>query len=341
MSPADQEALQGWWRSFVKSGELPACFDHVQGRLIRAVHRAPFCGGEVFVKTMTFPRGKDRLRYLLRALPAQHEAAMLRATAAAGISCPEVVAEFGERRLGLPRRSMLVLRALPVTGDAESNAGARLADEVAVAMRLLAAGIHHEDLHGENFVRLASGELAVLDLQSAQRFDPASGGAERRRVAVATRMLRDLEGQEQAAAIATMRAHGMLCSATEAADALRVSESLRARYDRSRVHRCLRTSTEFVRRSTLLGVAYERRGRDREGRWFRGGAVLRDAWLGQRVRQLRGADALRFGAYFRKWWWLGGGSALYVPRQCSDAEVEVEVQDAAAAARAWRDQASA
>jgi len=203
----------------------------------------------------------------------------------------------------------------------------------------LAAGIHHDDLHGENFVRLASGELAVLDLQSAHCFDPASGGAERRRVAVATRMLRDLEGQEQAAAIATMRAHGMLRSATEAADVLRVSDSLRSRYDRSRVHRCLRTSTEFVRRPTLLGVAYERRGRDPGGRWFHGGAAVRDAWLGQRVCQLRGAATQPFGAYFRKWWWLGGGSALYVSRQCSDAEIEVEVREAAAAARAWRDEA--
>ena len=284
MTAAEQEELQRWWRGFVHSGALPSCFEHVQGRLIRAVHRAPLAGGEVFVKTMTFPRAKDRLRYLFRALPAQHEAAMLRATAAAGVPCPEVVAAFRGRRLGLPRRSMLVLRALPVTDGVEPDAAARVADEVAVAMRLLAAGILHDDLHRENFVRLASGELAVLDLQSARRFEPGSDGADLRRMAVATRMLRDRGGSEQRATIAAMRAHTMLCSEAEAAEALRVSVRLRARYERSRVHRCLRTSTEFARRLTMLGVRYERRGRDPHGRWFRGGPALRDAWLGQRVR---------------------------------------------------------
>ena len=341
MSASEQEELLGWWRGFAQSGELPSCFERVQGRLIRAVHRAPLAGGEVFVKTMTFPRAKDRLRYLFRALPAQHEAAMLRATAAAGVPCPEVVAAFRGRRLGLPHRSMLVLRALPVVDEVEPDAAACVADEVAVAMRLLAAGIHHDDLHEENFVRLQSGELAVLDLQSAQQYEPGSDNAGGRRMAVATRMLRDREGPEQDAAIAAMRAHGMLCSEAEVAHALRVSDRLRARYNRSRVHRCLRTSTEFARRLTLSGVRYERRGRDPGGRWLRGGAALRDAWLGQRVRQLRGAATQPFGAYFRKWWWLGGGSALYVSRQCSDAEIEVEVQEAAAAARAWRDEAPA
>ena len=341
MSAREHEELRGWWRGFVKSGELPPCFEHVQGRLIRAVHRAPLAGGEVFVKTMTFPRGKDRIRYLLRALPAQHEAAMLRATAAAGVPCPEVVAAFSGRRLGLPHRSMLVLRALPVASEVASDADARVADEVVVAMRLLAAGIHHEDLHVENFVRLESGELAVLDLQSAQRFEPGSDGPGRRRMAVAIRMLRDREGPEQRAATAAMRAHGMLRSEAEVVEALRVSDRLRVRYERSRVFRCFRTSTEYARRLTLLGVRYERRGRDGDGRWLHGGAALRDAWLGQRVRQLCGAGTPRFGAYFRKWWWLGGGSALYVAGQCSDAEIEVEVREAAAAAQAWRDEAPA
>ena len=102
MTAGEGAELEAWWRGFVAEGRLPEALQLVQGRLIRSVHKGPLGSGTVFVKTMSFPRAKDRLRYLLRALPAAHEAAMLRRAAAAGVRCPEVLAAFGERRLGLP-----------------------------------------------------------------------------------------------------------------------------------------------------------------------------------------------------------------------------------------------
>ena len=339
MSPAERQALQGWWRGFVESGELPSCFERVQGRLIRAVHRAPLAGGEVFVKTMTFPRGKDRLRYLLRALPAKHEAEMLRATAAAGVPCPEVVAAFSGRRLGLPRRSMLVLRALPAVCE-QADPEQRAVDEVHLALRLLRAGIYHGDLHGENFVRLASGALAVLDLQSARRFDAGAAGARRRRCLVAARMLRARSGAEAQAALDAMRGCGLLASAAEVAETLALRDRERARYDETRIRRCMQSSTEFERRISWRGVCYRLRSARAGGRWIRGCSRSRDAWVGQRIQQLRSSEVGPFGAYFQKWWWLGGGASLYVSRSCSDDQIEAAVESASAAARALRSDAA-
>lgn len=337
MSPAEQRVVAGWWRSFAATGAAPEGFERVQGRLIRAVHRARLEGRDVYVKTMTFPRAKDRVRYLLRSLPAEHEARMLQSTAAAGIPCPEVVAARTCRRVGLPHRSMLVLRALPVARGGDPAPGSpsteRATAEVALAARLLAAGIYHGDLHGDNFVSLESGELAVLDMQSA-RAVRGDGVAER--LAVAARMLRDRGSDAQRATLAAMRSHGLLTSDDEAARALRLRDAGRAAYERSRIQRCLRTSTEFERRLTWWGVRYERRDRGAGGRWVRGGRALGDAWIGQRVLELRERQAPRFGAYFRKWWWLGGGAGLYVAAPCSAAQIEAEVEAAAAAARSWR-----
>ena len=76
---ADAAVVARWWQHFVATGRLPAELPLVQGRLVRAVHRGELPSGPVFVKVMTFPRGKDRLRYLLRALPGEHEARMLAA----------------------------------------------------------------------------------------------------------------------------------------------------------------------------------------------------------------------------------------------------------------------
>jgi len=325
----------GWWREFVAAGDVPACFERVQGRLIRAVHRAELGGEEVFVKTMTFPRWKDRVRYLVRRLPAAHEARLLRATAAAGIPCPDVVAVYTRRRAGLPHRSMLVLRALPVAAaDApREDRVQRVTAEVVLAAGLLRAGIHHRDLHTENFVRLDSGGLAVLDMQSAR----ITGGVRRSsRLAVAARMLRELEGATEAAAVDAMRRSGLLRSDDEVDVARRRRDRLRAGYEGARVRRCLQTSTEFERRPAWRGVRYARRDRAAGGRWLAGGRALLDAWIGQRVLELREQRAPLFGAYFRKWWWLGGGGGLYVPAQCSDAQIEAEVRFAAAAGRAWR-----
>ncbi len=332
MTVADQDALRRWWRGFVTSGELPGCFERVQGRLIRSVHRAPLGDGEVFVKTMTFPRGKDRLRYLLRPLPAAHEAAMLRAASAAGVPCPEVVAAFTGRRLGVPHRSMLVLRALPVVEDAVEPAH-RAADEVRLAARLLQAGILHHDLHTENFVRTRGGGLFVLDLQSATRCAPGAATSSAR-LALAARMLREREGAVASRAVEAMRECGILTTQAEVAAALARRDLEAARYRRSRERRCLQDSTEFERRVLLSGVRYAQRRDVAEGRWIRGGRELGEAWLGQRVRQLEARAPLQFGAFFRKWWWLGGGRALYVPLTWSDEQIDAELEAAAAFCRA-------
>ena len=326
------EELQRWWRTFVSTGALPAGLEPVQGRLIRAVHRGCIGEVDVFVKTMTFPRAKDRLRYLLRPLPADHEAAMLRMAAAARVTCPEVLAAFTHRSGGLPCRSMLVLRALPVVAESAEEER-RIEDEVALAMQLLGAGICHGDLHAENFVRLSTGPLAVLDLQSAHAFDPGGGGASRRRLQVAARMLREREGRSERLAVAAMRASGMLQSEAEVDSALALRNRVRRRYEDSRIRRCLLTSTEFERRLSWAGVGYRLRSAPAGGRWVHGPRGLRDAWIGQRILQLQAAEPALFGGFFQKWWWLGGGCSLYVSRPCSDDRIDAAVAAASAATR--------
>ena len=85
-----------------------------------------------------------------------------------------------------------------------------------------------------------------------------------------------------------------------------------------------------MRRSTLRGSEHRLRAGLGPGRWWRGGAGLRQAWLGQRVLHLVAGRPLLFTGYFANWWWLGGGGALYVPAACSDERIESEVRAAAA-----------
>ena len=332
MKAVVREELEQWWRTFVATGAVPAALEPVQGRLIRAVHRGCVADEPVFVKTMTFPRAKDRLRYFFRPLPADHEAAMLRVAAAARVACPEVLAAFTERSGGLPRRSMLVLRALPVVTDGADDAR-RIDEEVALAIQLLEAGICHGDLHAENFVRLSAGPLAVLDLQSAYAFDPAGAGASRRRLHVAARMLRERSGPSERLAVASMQAHGMLRSKLEVDRVLALRDRGRRHYEDSRIRRCLQTSTEFERRLSLRGVCYRLRSAPAGGRWVHGTRGLRDAWIGQRILQLQAAEPALFGAFFQKWWWLGGGGSLYVPSRSSDDQIDAAIAAALVATR--------
>jgi tRNA A-37 threonylcarbamoyl transferase component Bud32 len=327
----DQQVLDHWWQTFVATGELPAGLQRVQGRLIRAVHRGELPSGPVHIKTMTFPRKKDRLRYAFRALPAVHEANMLASTSAASIPCPEVVDVRVQRRALLPHRSMLVLRSLPLSEIAEDPLK-RLDDEIELASRLVAAGIHHRDLHTDNFVRMASGELAVLDMQSASRIRSDQASSSAVRLAVASRLLRDRDQQLQASALIRMRGIGLLRSDSECESVKSRIEQLQLRYQDSRIRRCLLNSTEFVRRTHVSGVEYRMRGELPAGRWWQGGRALRTAWIGQRVRDLDAGTPPVFAAFFQKWWWLGGGAALYVPAQCEDERIEVEVQSASSAA---------
>ena len=328
LAAADAAVVDRWWTTFVATGALPSELPLVQGRLVRAVHRGELPSGPVYVKVMTFPRAKDRLRYLLRALPAQHEAAMLGRLAAARVPCPEVVAVRTQRRLGLPARSLLVLRALPVaaaSAAAAEDPQQRLRDEAALAVRLLAAGIEHHDLHGGNFVRLADGRLAVLDLQSAR--PSARAGSDRARLAAAARLVRDRHGDD-AVAMAALLAAGLLHDAAEVAGVLAQRQRDAAHFRRSRAHRCLRESTEYTWQLRLTGREFRLRAGLGDGRWWWGGDELRRAWIGQCVLRLDAGTAPTFHGFFQKWWWLGGAAALYVPRRLADDGVDAAVRDA-------------
>ncbi|MBL9077042.1 MAG: phosphotransferase [Planctomycetes bacterium] len=325
---SDAAELDRWWQTFVATGRLPAELPLVQGRLVRAVHRGRLPSGDVFVKVMTFPRGKDRLRYLLRPLPGAHEATMLGATGAAGIPCPEVVAVRTARRFGLPHRSMLVLRALPVR-TAPEPAAARLADEAALATRLLAAGIVHRDLHPGNFVRLVDGRLAVLDLQSAGRAPRGSSAASR--FAIAVRLLQDRGDLPPAEAQRALTAGGLLADAATVDRVLAAAARARAEFLRRRIRRCFEVGTEFTRHVRWCGIEHRTRGELAGGRWWRGNRTLRRAWLGQRAQHLLEGTPPRFAAFLQKWWWLGGGGALYAPRACSEERFQVDVREALSA----------
>ena len=78
--PADRRQIEAWWEEIVADPSvLPDGVALVQSRLVRAVGRATLPSGvEVYLKIMGFPRGKDRLRYLLRPLPAMHEGMIFR-----------------------------------------------------------------------------------------------------------------------------------------------------------------------------------------------------------------------------------------------------------------------
>ncbi|MEO6595073.1 MAG: hypothetical protein ABIP94_10015 [Planctomycetota bacterium] len=322
----DRQALDRWWRTFVRTGRLPAELDLVQGRLVRAVLRGSLPSGDVFVKVMTFPRAKDRLRYAVRALPAAHEARMLRAAAAEHIRCPEVLDVRTKRRAGMPARSFLVLRALPTQTAVEVDSNARLRDEATMALRLLAIGIEHRDLHSGNFVRLGDGELAVLDLQSASLHGrPCLAAAQR--IAAAARLLR--ERDVEAGHRHTLRDLGLLQNEAEWRRVLAMVERDRMRFHRGRIRRCLLETTEFTRSRSLFGCEHRTRGELPPGRWCYGGRQLRRAWLGQRALHLLAGRPPLFPAFFQKSWWLGGGAALYVPLACSEDRIEAEIEAAA------------
>lgn len=318
---AERRVLDEWWAEFVATGRAPARLLPVHSRLIRSVHRGELPGGEVFVKTMTFPRGKDRLRYLLRALPAEHEAAMLARAAAAGLLCPEVVDVRTRRRFGLPHRSWLVTRALPLRLPPENgSAPAPLAEQAGLTMTMLAAGLVHRDLHGDNFARLDDGRLAVLDLQSAS-FRERDCTDRDSRLAAAARLVRDAAP----AAARELLAGGLVTGEAELDVVVRRAARERAAYRRRRVLRCLTESTEFSLTRRWNGVEHRRREPRPPGRWIRGGRELRDCWVGERAACLFGSRSPLFWAFFRKWWWLGGGCALYVPQACREDRIEREL----------------
>lgn len=327
MTPEDAAVVDRWWSTFVATGQLPAELELVQGRLVRAVHRGDLPSGRAYLKAMTFPRAKDRLRYALRPLPAAHEAAMLAATAAAGVPCPEVVAVRTQRRAGLPFRSLLVLRELPVDGERRPTLG----EQAALASRLLAAGIVHGDLHGENFVRLRDGRAAVLDLQSARRRRVTRV----HHVACAARLLQDRPALDDESATTLSIAAGLLRDESEASSARVMAAAGRRAFVRGRVLRCFAESTEFTRRYGWWGREHRTRGELPPGRWRRHHDA-EHAWIGQRALFVFDGRPPVFAAFRRNWWWLGGGASLYVPAPCGDDRFEAEVDAAAAGLARFR-----
>ncbi len=322
LGAADAPVVERWWREFCRTGRLPAELVRVQGRLIRAVHRGALPSGPVFVKTMAFPRARDRLRYLLRPLPGAHEARLLRVAAAAGVPVPEVLAVRTARRWLLPHRSLLVLRALPVAAVPEPPP---LATAAHLGLRLLEAGIEPLDLHVGNFVALADGSFAVLDLQSA-RCGPWVGPQRRARARVAARLLREVWPREPAG-VAPVLGAGLLRSAGEAQQALAVGQRAAARWLRSRLHRCCTTSTEFVAGLRWWGREYRRR-EVAAVRWLPAGRRARQAWLGARALAVCEGRASALCGLRQGWWAQAGKGQLAVPAACEAAEAQAAVSAA-------------
>ena len=184
-----QARCDAWWQRMLESRDpdgpvhptLPPDVAPVQTRLVRAVGRGTLADGRsVYLKAMDFPRWKDRLRYLFRALPAAHEAALLREVAATGLNCPVVVYAATARRWAMPWRSLLITEALPVAAQsAQKHGPVTWSEASAVAARLAEAGVFHPDLHRLNLERLDDGGVAVLDLQSARARGVSLKAAER------------------------------------------------------------------------------------------------------------------------------------------------------------------
>lgn len=301
--PEDRACIEEWWREVLASGgALPSELGPVQSRLIRSVGKGVLpVHGEVYVKVMGFPRRRDRLRYLLRALPAAHEARMLAAVRAAGIAAPEVLAYATSRRLLVPRASMLVLRAMKGAGRAPT-----LSAKAVVAADLCRAGVFHPDLHPDNFLLLQDGTVAVLDLHSARLRRPGLG--DRLRLRMAAMLLRTHGGEPDA--VDALVESGLVSRGEEAglvaaADSLRIQELLR------RIRRCLTNSSGFRVHRKLTGTLYERRGERPAGRWVEGGPELLQCWIGDRALEvLDGAKPRLFGL-FRRSWWFPGMSSVY------------------------------
>ena len=301
----DRECVARWVAALLERPDrLPHGIETVQARLVRTVGCGALpTGRRVFVKSMGFPRAKDRLRYLVRTLPARHEARMLATVAAAGIPCPQVVAAAGRRLLGVPMASVLVTAALPVADRAvDPGERARLVGE------LVAAGVFHPDLHPENVVALEDGGTAVLDLQSARFRGGALGRRDLRAMVVKLVAAASDRPTETRALVQS----GLL---TEDAmvEAIAAAEQVERLDLERRVLRCIRTSTEFRARRHLLGVLHERRGPRPQGTWVRGGSEMVLLWLGDRSLQVLEGRAPVLHALFRRSWWFPGTHSVYIP----------------------------
>jgi hypothetical protein len=309
LPPAASAIVDRWLADLaIRPGALPTDLSPVQTRLVRAVGRGELPGvGCCFVKVMGFPRWRDRLRYVFRALPALHEARMLARLRAAGVPCPEVVTAAGRRRFGLPRVSLLVTRALPTASTAPPTAA-----RAALAARLAELGLFHPDLNTSNFVALRDGRIAVLDLQSARWVGRSLGPSLRRRMAA--KLLAD-GGEPTALAEAGLVRVDELEAVRLDAARVRRRETVR------RIRRCLGTSTEFVCERRWNGRLFRRREPLGRGTWLSGGPELIQWWIGQRALEVLDGTPPTLSALFAKSWWLPGEHCVYIPETCASADV--------------------
>jgi hypothetical protein len=303
---ADRDHLAAWLDECVaRPGRLPAGCVPVHTRLIRAVGRGRLPGGtEVYLKTMGFPRPRDRLRYWLRPLPAAHEAAMLHAAAAAGVPCPRVLAIAARRgRCGRPVASVLATEGLALARSRPP----RLAECARLGRRLGEAGILHRDLHQDNFVRLDSGECAVLDLQSARRLVAPIG--RRARIRLAARLLAaDWSAPEQPHAVV----EAGLVDTADLAVAMQGAHRHRLVALARRVRRCLAESSEFHLVRRPWGRLVARRELPAGGVWRTGGRELIRVWLGARYGEVADGDPPLLAALFLNSWWLPTRCSVYI-----------------------------
>lgn len=292
LPPETARRLRQWIDACAASpGELPPDVELVQTRLIRTVGRGELPGlGDAFLKVMGFPRGKDRLRYVHRALPARHESLVLETVAARApdLPVPESLAWASQRTLGcLPRLSLLVTRGLDVDASEPTPS---VADRVRAARRLCEVGIEHGDLHHGNFVRLTDGRTAALDLQSARVHDgPLEPDV---CVRIAAKLI-ESEGDDAV----DMAVDGGLVAASARDAVLAHAARLRSATVERRVRRCLQESSEFARSIGVGAVRHVRRGVSPERALVR--VPEPDAlrlWIGDRVREvLDGSPPLLVG----------------------------------------------
>jgi hypothetical protein len=323
LQPEELQELRSWADECAASpGSLPAACEDVQSRLIRSVGRGALGSGRlVYVKLMGFPRSKDALRYLHRALPAEREARSLLRLAAAGIDCPIPLYVQTRRRFLRPELSLLAMSAIEVEERRPD-----FAEYCALTARLAEIGLFHPDLNPGNFLAQTSGGLALIDLQSA-RWRSAPLGASLRQRMAAKLWLESGEGEDPQQMVRS----GLLLPEQVPA-ALSDAKRMRIAFLRGRVLRCLRNSTDFESSRSFCGSMHRRRRRGSESS-LQGSRALRELWIGDRAREiLQSEQALLSGLYLRAWW-CPGKSRLFYPSELSAEELEGQRSSLAAGYR--------
>jgi hypothetical protein len=142
--------------------------------------------------------------------------------------------------------------------------------------------------------------------------------------AMAARLLLEAVDVPVADAVAVLVRAGLVVPGDEALVPLAAREC--ARFLRTRVRRCMQTSTEFVRTATAGSVEHRQRGALPAGRWVAGGAELRQAWLGQRLLAVFERRPPVLAGYKHGSWWRPGRHSVYVPAAISETSLASELR---------------